>query len=188
MGRLMDNIGLPVSEQRHPVLMNAIYLWSCFVSRPAPLSQHENHYLARALDLLGDALRHPDKVVDVVQASCLLSLYFFSNGRMLEGGYHASAAASLAAQFGLNRSVSPQASEPLHACKLEPANDPIQEGERIMAFWQAYNLDYCWSVVLRKTPSILEGRYAFNSVSASWPRDVEEYEAVRDVFLYRPRP
>ena len=160
--------------------MNAIFLWSCYVSRPGPLSQHENHYLRRALESLGEGLRHPDKVIDVVQASCLLSLYFLSNGRMLEGGYHASAAASLVAQFGLDRSISQQNYEPMHSFKIDPAKDPIEESERILVFWQAYNLDYCWSVVLRKPPVIRDGRYAFNSVSASWPRDAEEYETVSE--------
>jgi hypothetical protein len=175
MGRLRENANLPASEQRHPVLMNAIFLWSCYVSRPGPLCQHENHYLTRALDALGDALRHADKVVDVVQASCLLSLYFLSNGRMLEGGYHASTAASLAVQFGLDRSILQPTFESMYSFKMEPARDPIEESERILAFWQAYNLDYCWSVVLRKPPIIREGRYAFNSVN--WPRDAEEYDA-----------
>jgi Fungal specific transcription factor domain len=178
MARLTESLTLPVSEQRHPALMNAIFLWSCYVSRPGPLCQHESHYLSRALESLGDALRHADKVVDVVQASCLLSLYFLSNGRMLEGGYHASAAASLAAQFGLDRGTPQQNFEPLHAIKIDSAKDSIEEGERILAFWQAYNLDYCWSVVLRKSPVIRDGRYAFTSVSTPWSRDAEDYETV----------
>jgi hypothetical protein len=142
------------------------------------LSNYESHYLSRALESLGDALRQTDKTVDIVQASCLLSLYYLSNGRMLEGAYHASAAAALVAQFGLDRSSAQQNYEPLHALKIESAKDPIEEGERILAFWQAYNLDYCWSVVLRKPPVIRDGRYAFTSVSPTWPRDAEDYETV----------
>ena len=179
MGRLAESLALPASEQRHPALLNAIFLWSCCISRPGPLSQYESHYLSRTLDSLGDALRHPDKAVDVVQASCLLSLYFLSNGRMLEGSYHASAAAALVTQFGLDKGIAQQNHEPLHALKIDTAKDPIEEGDRIMAFWQAYNLDYCWSVVLRKPPVIRDGRYAFASVSPPWPRDAEDYETVR---------
>src|SRR4051794_23647565 len=46
MGRLRDSLTLPATQQRHPVLINAIFLWSCYMSRPSPLSQHEPHYLA----------------------------------------------------------------------------------------------------------------------------------------------
>jgi len=106
MGRLLDSLTLPVEKQRHPVLMNAIYLWSCFISRPEPLCQHEEHYLALALDALRDALRLGDKVIDIIQGSCLLSTYFLANGRILEGSYHASAAAALAVQSGLQFNVS----------------------------------------------------------------------------------
>ena len=179
MGRLAESLVLPASEQRHPALLNAIFLWSCCISRPGPLSQYESHYLSRTLDSLGEALRHPDKAVDVVQASCLLSLYFLSNGRMLEGSYHANAAAALVTQFGLDKGIAQQNHEPLHALKIDTSKDPLEEGDRIMAFWQAYNLDYCWSVVLHKPPVIRDGRYAFASVSPPWPRDAEDYETVR---------
>jgi hypothetical protein len=159
MGRLRDSVALPKSEQHHPALMNAIFLWSCYVSRPGPLCQHEAHYLARTHETLGEALQHNDKVVDVVQASCLLSLYFLSNGRMLEGGYHASAAASLAAQCGMHGATARRTNgyfDPADSFKVESTKAILHEEERMLAFWQAYNLDCCWSVVLRKPPAIYD--------------------------------
>jgi hypothetical protein len=181
MGRLKESLSLPISEQRHPVLMNSIFLWSCYVSRPGPLSQHESHYLARALEALGDALQFRDKVIDVIQASCLLSMYFLSNGRMLEGGYHASAAASLAIQCGLHRGKSHEFNlcvGPTDALKLPPTKDALQEGERILAFWQVYNLDRCWSVILRKPISIVDGRDPLTTISLPWPQQMADYETV----------
>jgi len=183
MGRLVESLTLPASKQRHPALLNAIFLWSCCLSRPGPLSQYENHYLTRTLDSLADALRQPDKTVDVVQASCLLSLYYFSNGRMLEGSYHASAAAALVAQFGLEIGASAQQNyDLLHTIRIESAQDPMEQGERILAFWQAYNLDYCWSVVLRKSPVIRDGRYVFTSATPSYS---EDYEVVEGGHLFQ---
>jgi len=179
MGRLRESLTLPAHEQRHPALMNAILLWACFVSRPGPLYQHETLYLARTLDALGEALQHPDKIVDIVQASCLLSMYFLSNGRMLEGSYHATAAASLAVQFGLHGGISQKNNwcyEQMDSFKAESAKDATDEDERVLAFWQAYNLDCCWSVVLRKPPIIRDARIAFNSINTPWPQNVEEYE------------
>jgi hypothetical protein len=180
MGRLRESLNRPRSEQRHPVLMNAIFLWACFMSRPEPLSQHEDHYLNQALDALRDALRDGDNTIDIVQASCLLSTYFLANGRMLEGSYHASAAAALAVQCGLHGTVSPETAtwvaDP--SDELKPCKTDLVLGERILAFWQVYNLDRCWSVALRKPTIIVDGPQGWNSINCPWPMDIAEYEAV----------
>ncbi|KAF8143328.1 hypothetical protein K438DRAFT_1911086 [Mycena galopus ATCC 62051] len=179
MGQLRESLGRPLAEQRHPVLMNAIFLWACFISRPEPLAQHEEHYLNQALDSLRDALREGDKMIDIVQASCLLSTYFLANGRILEGSYHASAAAALAVQCGLHENISP---EPMTwmadpSDELKPFKMDLQHGERILAFWQVYNLDRCWSVVLHKPTIIPDGPHAWNSINCPWPMDISEYQA-----------
>jgi Fungal specific transcription factor domain len=186
MARLRESVVNPSIEQRHPALMNAIYLWACFVSRPGALYQSEPIYLARALEALGDALQHNDKIVDIVRASCLLSMYFLSNGRMLEGSYHATAAASLALQFGLHGGTSQKSGwcfDQTDGVKVESGKEAIEGDERILAFWQAYNLDSCWSVVLRKPPAIRDARIAFNTISTPWPQNTEEYDAVSNIFI-----
>ena len=188
MGRLRDSLTLPLSEQRHPVLMNAIYLWACFISRPEALSQHEEHYLQHALDALPEALRSNDRVVDVIQASCLLSLYFLANGRLLEGSYHASAAASLSVQTGLGRRPSQNSQgwscDSSMDSDMKPALNDILDGERNLAFWQVYNLDRCWSVVLRKPCAIPDKPGNRHSISCPWPQEIKDYEKVGfSVFL-----
>lgn len=180
LGRLRDSLTQPLSEQPHPSLMNAIYLWACFVSRPEPLCQHEEHFLTQALEAHRDGLRVGDKIVDVIRASCLLSLYFFANGRFFEGSYHSSAAAALAVQCGLHAGVSQQATSWLvdsnEPFDLKPPKSDYREGERILTFWQVYNLDRCWSVALRKPFVIPDGSEALSSIDCPWPQDVEEYE------------
>jgi hypothetical protein len=182
MGHLQDSLQLPVSEQRHPALMNAIFLWACFMSRPKPLCQHEEFFLSQALDAHRDGLRSGEKVLDVIQASCLLSMYFLVNGRLLEGSYHASAAASLAVQCGLQAGVSCDASYSPSSSReklgLEPPASGYREGERILAFWQVYNLDRCWSVALRKPSVFLDGHDPWTSINCPWPQDIMEYESV----------
>ncbi|ESK90577.1 hypothetical protein Moror_4260 [Moniliophthora roreri MCA 2997] len=180
MGHLRDSLQLPASEQRHPALMNAIFLWACFMSRPKPLCQHEEIFLAQALDSHRDGLRSGDKVLDVIQASCLLSMYFLVNGRLLEGSYHASAAASLAVQCGLQAGVAGEASYSPSSSReklgFEPPSSGYREGERILAFWQVYNLDRCWSVALRKPSVLLDGYDPWTSINCPWPQDIMEYE------------
>ncbi|TFK44660.1 hypothetical protein BDQ12DRAFT_29250 [Crucibulum laeve] len=180
IGQLRESLSLPASQQRHPVLMNAIYLWACFVSRPEPLCQHEEHYLRHSLEALPDALQRGDKSMDVIQASCLLSQYFLANGRLIEGSYHASAAAALAVQIGLHgrssREVYSWSSSEVEGFDQKPPKIDLHDGERILTFWQVYNLDRCWSVVLRKPSVIPDGPTAWNSIYCPWPQVMADYE------------
>ena len=187
MGRLRESFTKPPSEQHHPVLTNSIFLWACYLSRPAPLSGHEHHYLSRALEALPDALQHEHRVLDVIQASCLLSLYFLSNGRAVEGGYHATTAASLTIQCGLHGVMASRTMfEPLGAKSsfaLDPPRDVIEQGERILTFWQVFAIDRCWSAILQKPVIIPDGSEGSLSVILPWPQDMEEYEVVMNFIL-----
>ncbi|TFY71620.1 hypothetical protein EVG20_g1379 [Dentipellis fragilis] len=178
--RLRNSIHLPLEEQRHPVLMNAIFLWACYLSRPQSLGQHEPMYLARALECLDDALQNPTRVLDMIQGCCLLAMYLLTNGRLLEGSYHASNAASLAMQWGLHRQVSeePDLGECFETSfRLPPPRDVIERGERILTFWQVFILDRCWSVVLQRPSTIQDGRDMMTAITVPWPQDMEDYEA-----------
>lgn len=183
-GRLRESLNRPTTERRHPVLMNAIYLWACYMSRPGSLSEHESHYLSRALAALPDAISDPSRVVDLIQAQCVLSIYFLSNGRLLEGSYHASSAASLALQWGLHQigtaEVTPggMLGEWESSFRLDPPANAIEQGERILAFWQVYNLDRCWSVALQRPAIIPDSKHPRTTITTPWPQRMEEYEAV----------
>ncbi|RDB24708.1 hypothetical protein Hypma_007636 [Hypsizygus marmoreus] len=179
MGRVLGALNTP-QEQRHPVLMNAMYMWACFISRPEPLCQHEEHYLGLALDALQTALRDGEKIIDVIQGSCLLSMYFLATGRILEGSYHASAAAALAVQCGLHLNSQEEQlwpSDPQEPFDMKPSRIGVKDGERILAFWQVYNLDRCWSVILRKPSIIPDGLDPRQSINCPWPQELAEYEA-----------
>lgn len=180
LGRLRDSLNKPLSEQPHPSLINAIYLWACFVSRPEALCQHEDYFLTQALEAHRDGLRSGSQILDVIRASCLLATYFFANGRVIEGSYHASAAAALAVQCGLHAGVSDSSdswlSDSSEPFDLKPHKADHQEGERILTFWQVYNLDRCWSVAVHKPFIIPDGPEPANSIHCPWPQDVEEYE------------
>ncbi|KAG5647064.1 hypothetical protein DXG03_001434 [Asterophora parasitica] len=177
MGRVLDSLALPAEEQRHPALMNAMYLWACFISRPEPLCQHEDHYLGLTLDALRDGLRDGEKIVDIIQGSCLLSMYFLANGRILEGSYHATAAAALTVQCGLHLNTHQDSADLQDSYDTKPSRTGVKEGERILAFWQVYNLDRCWSVILRKPSIIPDGLDPRQSINCPWPQDLAEYEA-----------
>lgn len=117
----------------HSALMNAIFLLACHFSgtsqkQPSPggspppdLSAHEPNFLALTLRGIAAALEEGESaasnasspgaksepnstpLVDAVQASALLAVYFFAKARLLEGYYHASAAARLAVALGMHQ-------------------------------------------------------------------------------------
>jgi hypothetical protein len=177
--RLRNSLRRPVEEQRHPMLMNAIFLWACYFSRTPSLNQHEPLYLSRATETFHDWLRAPTKVVDVIQGCCLLSQYFLVNGRIMEGSHYASTAASLALQWGLHRQGSEQRELGMTlegTSTLPPAQDAIERGERILAFWQVFCLDRCWSAALHRPSLISDGPGGLSSIIVPWPQDIVEYQ------------
>ncbi|KIY46791.1 hypothetical protein FISHEDRAFT_46643 [Fistulina hepatica ATCC 64428] len=155
------------ASPRHAVLLNAIFLWACFVSRPGPLSTQENQYLARALAALPDAVAcSADALLDVLQASCLLATYFYATGRSAEASYHAGAAAALVAQ---------------HAIHADPAHWPerVLTGERILTFWQVYHIDRVWSALLNMRPVVPDDSDASSAINCPWPQGLAEYASGR---------
>jgi Fungal specific transcription factor domain len=181
--RLRSSLRRPAEEQRHPVLMNAIFLWACYFSRTPSLNQHEPLYLSRATEAFHDWLRSPAKVVDVIQGCCLLSQYFLVNGRIMEGNHYASTAAALVLQWGLHRQGSDRRDVGMGlegTFSLPPPQDSIERGERILAFWQVFCLDRCWSAALHRPSLISDGPGGLASINAPWPQDIIEYEVVRD--------
>ncbi|KAJ3537951.1 hypothetical protein NMY22_g5379 [Coprinellus aureogranulatus] len=166
MDALRQSIAVPITEQRHATLLNAIYLWACFVSRPEDLSQNEDHYLRLSLEAMPDAL-NTGRYIDAIRASCLLSMYFLTNGRLPEGTYHASAAAALADQLGMGR----QGEMDTKSFKTD-----AYEADRILAFWQVYNLDRCWSVALKRRPVLADGLHPQHMITAPWPQEISDYK------------
>ncbi|KAI9453778.1 hypothetical protein BJY52DRAFT_1123297 [Lactarius psammicola] len=177
--RLRNSIRGPMEDQRHPMLMNAIFLWACYFSRSPSLSQQEPLYLSRATEAFHDWLRAPTQVVDVIQGCCLLSQFFLVNGRIMEGGHYASTAAALALQWGLHRQGTEQPDVYMSlegTFSLPPARDAVERGERILAFWQVFCLDRCWSAALHRPSLISDGPSGLSSVAVPWPQDIMDYE------------
>jgi hypothetical protein len=181
MDSLRASLALPPAQQRHPALLHAIYLWACFVSGPEGLGPHEDHYLSCTLNALKGAVGSTDKIIDVIQSMCLLATYFLSTGRIVEGSYHCSAAAALATQCGLHQPILSDSSSWTAAVsyeqlRLPPVSNETEQRERNVAFWQVYNLDRCWSVILKKPVVISDGRQGWNSINVPWPQSFAEYE------------
>ena len=158
-------------------LLNAVLLYGAHLSCINTLTVHEPTLLARAVEAVSNDLARHNRypLTQTIQAEVILANYFFCVGRLLEGKYHASAAVALVLSARLHkiRASSPSDRHP----PADPPLDPIEEGERINAFWTVFALDKEWAVV-SGTPSQLDGQESPVAVDTPWPLDTEEYEHV----------
>ena len=188
----------PPGQRDHFVesLITTVCLWGCRLARNATLSTFESALLARAVHLLSGSLflanteARGHGIIGVIQAEVLLSNYFFSLGRFLEGRYHCSAAASLAISCQLNvlggepnprtqrgLAMDLVASQDLGLASVGSA-DPVQTGERINAFWTVYILDKLWAGALSAPSSITDQVPGGMPLSTPWGLSMEMYEQV----------
>ena len=139
-----------LEEQPHPALLQAINLLGCYFSRDTHLRTMETDLLKQSLHEISVSLRDCEHLEDVVQASSLLALYCYFNGRFVEGYRHAFVAARLAVALNLHRITFP---------------DPefLQNYDayygRVAAFWQVYMVDRAWSGVRGILSALSEDEY-----------------------------
>jgi Fungal specific transcription factor domain len=85
------------SRTPHPALINAMLLIaSSHYSQLIHVTEYSNDFLSQALEDIAAGVAHTDRLLDVIQASCLLATYFYVHNRVQEGYYHSTSAASLA--------------------------------------------------------------------------------------------
>ncbi|KAI0636017.1 hypothetical protein C8Q77DRAFT_608668 [Trametes polyzona] len=172
--------------QLSPALLNAVYLWGAHLSSTPALRAYEPIFQARATNALSSALRESQySVINLIQAEVLVSNYFFTMSRFLEGRYHCSAAVALALSCRLHkiRSSTDQGighagarhDEQVREYNLPPPRDAVEEGERMRGFWFVYAMDKSWAVAMG-SPSHFNG-VAQSGLDTPWPLEMAQYEA-----------
>lgn len=175
--------------------MDAIYLLGCYFSPSTDTSKFEKHFLARTLCGIPDALQHSDRVIDVLRASCLLAVYFFATGRVLEGYYHSSIAARLSVSLGLHQiktdnwyspplpgvsySQAPSPT-PKSSIQLAPPKDIVEFEERKAAFQQIFAVDRAWSVATGLPSAIPDDPDTQAQIDRAWATSVNPYSVSFD--------
>ena len=121
-----------------PSIMSAIYLLGSFFSHIPLPHELQTQLLEQALRNVTRSLHHQEQLIDVIQASCLISQYFFFNHRVLEGHRHLLAAKRMSFDLGLY-SVSESDI---------PGYDSVSQDttEKSAVFWQVFMVDRFWSV------------------------------------------
>ncbi len=133
--------------------MYTVYFLGCYYTRSPHLSNLETYFLNLALHGLASTFVGHERTVDLVRASSLLAIYFYSTGQIAEGYRHSVSGAQLALGIGLHRTCFPEFSGGFHDLVIHTSADM---NDRISAFWQIFMVDTCWSAATG-FPSLLSG-------------------------------
>ncbi|KAI0730124.1 hypothetical protein C8Q72DRAFT_824207 [Fomitopsis betulina] len=197
LARFQASLHLTAPHQPHPALMDAIYLMACYFSRLPHLSELEPHFLKRALAGISEALHRQDRMVQVLQASSLIAVYFFCQGRVLEGYYHSSTSARLAIDVGLHQirpttewsGAGAGAGAGFHTdatFPLPPVKDPIEHAERVAAFWQIFIVDRAWSVATSLPSALPDDDHPRTQIATTWPMGIADMSTSPEANLNLP--
>ncbi|KAL1684803.1 hypothetical protein GGG16DRAFT_67619 [Schizophyllum commune] len=160
----------------HPALWNAVYLLGCHYAQSPYFSESEPAFFSRALREITVALDHSDRLVDVVQASCLLAVYLYANARALEGYCHSFSAARLAVGLGLHQLPAYgdagliDDAEQISPIQIPPPRDANEHRDRVAAFWQVFMVDRCWSVTNGLPVALPDGESDQIRIKTPWPK------------------
>ncbi|KAJ7473680.1 hypothetical protein B0H11DRAFT_2036862 [Mycena galericulata] len=173
-------------DRPSPALLSAVYMWGSRLSHsPHHPMYNEDAFLICTLQNIHQDLagRHPHRVMHSIQAEILLSFYYLTLGRPVEGIYHSSAAVSLAisANLHLIRSsqLTPQPAFGILEAPFPRAADAVEEGVRINGFWTVVILNNYW-VAAHGSPSAIP--YHDTPIDTPWPLELEDYRSSVSAF------
>ncbi|QRW15339.1 Fungal specific transcription factor domain [Ceratobasidium sp. AG-Ba] len=185
--RLRASLSQPSASQPHPCFLNAIYLVACSFSGDKVLEDLEHVFLAKTRKSMELSLVSGDRLIDFIRASSLLSFYYYSKGRLLEGHHLSSTTARFMIACGLHRMSAarwkPQSDygyidtvdagggyqntmlRDLDGPSLIPRpRDIIERNEYVHAFWQVYMNDLGGGLVTGLPISVAD-----SEITTSWP-------------------
>ncbi|KAJ7124627.1 Zn(2)-Cys(6) binuclear cluster domain-containing protein [Mycena crocata] len=165
-------------DRPSPALLSAVYLWGARMSsEPRHPVYNEDSFLVCTLQNIHQDLsrQHPHRVMHTIQAEVLLSFYYLTLARPVEGIYHSSAAVSIALSAGLHLIKSTSQLQSVFGvveAPFLPAGDTLEEGERINAFWTVVVMNNYW-VAARGSPSAIS--YQETPIDTPWPVELGDY-------------
>ncbi|KAJ6600074.1 hypothetical protein B0H10DRAFT_2196467 [Mycena sp. CBHHK59/15] len=166
-------------DRPSPALLSAVYMWGSRFSRTSRHSLYNEHsFLVCMLQNIHQDLggQHPHRVIHSIQAEVLLSLYYLTLGRPVEGIYHSSAAVSLAISSELHLIRSSHLIQPYFGVLVTafpPPVDALEEGERINAFWMVLIVNN-YGVAAHGSPSAISYD---TPIDTPWPLNLEDYNS-----------
>lgn len=170
----------------HPALLNAVFLLACHFARSSFCSKLEPIFLARTLHQVSIALDRTDRLVDIVQATCLLAIYFYLNCQISDGYRQAFTAVRLATALGLHQIDITRVGLSTHLWS-DPKEEQ-QQGQKICAFWQTYMVDRYWSTVYNLQTALPEYCGLWERITTPLPETDETLDSVSKDIVYALLP
>ncbi|KAF7323492.1 adenylate kinase [Mycena chlorophos] len=185
----LSNTAHQFGFEPHPALMNAVFLLACHFARSPYCTEIEPVFFSRTLHEITVALDNSDRLVDVVQASCLLAVYLYINCRSLEGYCHSFSAARLAVGLGMHQikrflpldGMGGASTEDITPIPIPPPRDRAEVQDRISAFWQVFMVDRCWSVASGLPVALPDGDCPQVRITTPWPSPSPDSDGGIDV-------
>ncbi|TDL21883.1 hypothetical protein BD410DRAFT_282953 [Rickenella mellea] len=187
--RFYEQFNLPASNPNspHPALLSSIYVWAFRLLNSNAFSGILPLYVNEAKRALASTINHRSSHarIQAIQSQVLLAAFFYSNGRVVEGHYHATGAVTMSFSAGLHRELASSAGSPSSSPNLAPGTmlsippprDAIEAAERTRLFWAVYTLDACWSVAAGSSSNIREGGNPNTTIKTPWPLSNEEFRS-----------
>ncbi|KNZ72322.1 hypothetical protein J132_04012, partial [Termitomyces sp. J132] len=170
-------------NEPHPALVNAIYLLACHFANSQIYTDLEFPFYTQTQHEINVALDTSDRLPDIVQASALLAIYLFMNNRVMEGYRHTFSAIKLAVGTGLHQ-IQPQSVltgiYPAHAplIPILPPRDAMELQDRILAFWQIFTIDRCWSAANNLPLALSDKDTPQCRILTPWPLEASKWDAI----------
>ncbi|KAL1744664.1 hypothetical protein HDZ31DRAFT_82506 [Schizophyllum fasciatum] len=135
--------------------------------------------LARATEQTARTLasRQPKEIMHYIQAEILLAHYYIGNGRFLEARQRLSAVSAVVLACGLHKiRTSRPATIGSSNLRMPPAQDSLEEGDRIIALWTIVSRDKSWAIAVGESPSLpIPSDRLESQVDTPWPLNKGDY-------------
>ncbi|KAL1714242.1 hypothetical protein EV715DRAFT_210033 [Schizophyllum commune] len=162
-----------IQAGRSSALITCMCLCAASALRVSSLLPLVPRILSRATSQTARALasRRPQDVMHYIQAEVLLAHYYIINGRFLEARQRLSAVAAVILACGLHKiRTSRPATIGNSDLRMPCAVDPVEEGERIIAFWTIVSRDKNWTVAMGESSSLpIPSDRPESQVDTPWP-------------------
>ncbi|QRW12768.1 Fungal specific transcription factor domain [Ceratobasidium sp. AG-Ba] len=183
--RVIANLRSGATEPVLPVLLNAMLLMGSHFIEDQSLKHLEPVLLERTKREIDENLEKAIRgkqynSVHHLQAMCMVGLYYYIKGRLLEGHHHCTSAIRFAVSLGLNQ-ISSRTFKPnsparkfkrLFESDQWRPRDPVELGEAINLWWTCCLLDGGGSAMNGLPPSV-----SMNDISTVWPCMLVDFEA-----------
>ncbi|TDL21886.1 hypothetical protein BD410DRAFT_828850 [Rickenella mellea] len=172
----------------HTALLSTIYIWALRILNSSASFRLLPLYIAEATRALTNARdsSDPRTRVQTIQAEVLLAIFFYSNGRIVEGQIHSAGAVNMVLSSGLHctNPISADSSSgsgnmvPTTTFLLPQPCDAAEAAERTRLFWAVYSLDACWPVVTRSPSKLRDSGNPATTITIPWPASTDECQSM----------